>query len=299
MFEFDIVLLTEDRYCNPLVVNDYISNILEDDAILTKALEAKGYRVVRKSWSDNFFKWETSRFVIFRTTWDYFDRFKQFNKWLTATQHKTTFINSADLIKWNLDKHYLDYLKDKNIPTVATLFIDKGAQISLSAIYSELGAGEIVIKPVISGAARHTYRISEQQLPNHESIFQDLIANEDMMAQHFQESIITKGEIAFMVMNGKFTHAVLKKARQGDFRVQDDFGGTLHDYDPTTAEITFAEAAVKACPELPLYARVDVIHDNNGELAVMELELIEPELWFRRNPAAAAKLAGAIYEQNK
>ena len=114
------------------------------------------------------------------------------------------------------------------------------------------------------------------------------------MLQPFQYDIINKGEVAFMLMNGIFTHAVLKKSKPGDFRVQDDFGGTLHDYTPTSEEIAFAEKAVAACSEKPLYARVDIINDNNGQLAVMELEIIEPELWFRRNPLSANFLASAI-----
>jgi hypothetical protein len=99
-----------------------------------------------------------------------------------------------------------------------------------------------------------------------------------------------------MVMNGKFTHAVLKIAKKGDFRVQDDFGGTVHDYSPSQFEIDFAENAVKACKELPIYARVDVFTDNNNKLAIAELELIEPELWFRNHPEAADQLAKGIQQ---
>jgi len=97
-----------------------------------------------------------------------------------------------------------------------------------------------------------------------------------------------------MVIDGKFTHAVLKIAKKGDFRVQDDFGGTVHNYKPTSEEIDFAERVVKACELNPIYARVDMFTDNDGQLAVSELELIEPELWFRKNPDAADKLAFAI-----
>ena len=97
-----------------------------------------------------------------------------------------------------------------------------------------------------------------------------------------------------MVFNGKFTHAILKKAKAGDFRVQDDFGGSVSDYSPTNEEITFAENTVKACPELPIYARVDIFTDNNTKIALSELELIEPELWFRHHPEAATVLAEAI-----
>ena len=114
------------------------------------------------------------------------------------------------------------------------------------------------------------------------------------MLQPFQHNIVTRGEISMMVFNGQFTHAILKKAKAGDFRVQDDFGGSVHDYNPTQEEINFAQSAIRGCPELPVYARVDIFYANNDELAVGELELIEPELWFRNYPKAASVLAKAI-----
>jgi len=114
------------------------------------------------------------------------------------------------------------------------------------------------------------------------------------MLQPFQHAIVKKGELSLIVIDGEFTHAVLKIAKKGDFRVQDDFGGTVHTYTPTKTEIEFAEQAVNACKSKPVYARVDMFIDNNGQLAIAELELIEPELWFRNNTKAADKLALAI-----
>lgn len=91
-----------------------------------------------------------------------------------------------------------------------------------------------------------------------------------------------------------YTHGILKIAKEGDFRVQDDYGGTVHDYQATAEEIAYAEHAVKSCPEMPVYARVDVFLDNQNRLALAELELIEPELWFRNHPEAADELAKGI-----
>ena len=150
------------------------------------------------------------------------------------------------------------------------------------------------MKPVVSGAARHTYMMETDDIQQHEQIFRELIKEEAMMLQEFQENIFEKGEISLMIFGGKYSHAVLKKAKAGDFRVQDDFGGTLHDYEPQKAEIDIAEACMRACPELPLYARVDIMWDNNGNPIVGELEMIEPELWFRRDDKAADRLAEAI-----
>ena len=89
---------------------------------------------------------------------------------------------------------------------------------------------DFVIKPCVSGAARETYHIKIEDVDNHEANFKKLIRQEAMMLQPFQYSVPVKGEVSYMVMNGKFTHAILKKAKPGDFRVQDDFGGTVHDH---------------------------------------------------------------------
>ena len=117
------------------------------------------------------------------------------------------------------------------------------------------------------------------------------------MVQPFQENIIKTGELSLIVMGGKYTHAVRKVAKQGDFRVQDDHGGVVLGYTPTEEEIQFAEKAVAACNERPLYARVDMIRDNANKLAIMELELIEPELFFRFYKPAADRLADVIAQR--
>lgn len=125
-------------------------------------------------------------------------------------QQKTHFINSELLIRWNLDKHYLADLKAKNINIVETLFIEAGYDDSLNSLFINSGFDVAILKPAISGAARHTYKLNAENIGQHEKIFQSLIANEAMLLQPFQQEIITTGEVAFMLMGGKFTHAVLK-----------------------------------------------------------------------------------------
>jgi glutathione synthase/RimK-type ligase-like ATP-grasp enzyme len=157
-----------------------------------------------------------------------------------------------------------------------------------------LGWQKTILKPAVSGAARHTYLLTPDTLVSQEAVFRQLVTHEAMLLQPFQEDIVTRGEVSLMVFGGVYSHAVLKVAKQGDFRVQDDFGGSVHDYQATPEEIAFAEQAVAACDTMPLYARVDILTDNEGQIALGELELIEPELWFRNNPAAADSLAVAV-----
>ena len=115
-----------------------------------------------------------------------------------------------------------------------------------------------------------------------------------MLIQPFFASILNQGEASLMLVNGHFTHSILKKAKAGDFRVQDDFGGTVHDYKPTEKEINFAEQVLKVCKTKPIYGRVDIVWDNNKNFFLSELDIIEPELWIRNYPKSAEKIAEAV-----
>ena len=292
---FDVVILTVHKYVNPKKTDWYIDQVLLEDQLLQTALEKKGLKVCKKDWADTDFDWTTTKYAIFRTTWDYFERFKEFFNWLENTKNKTTFINSAEIISWNIDKHYLKDLQKKEINIAPTLFIEKGDTITLSDLFEKTNWEEAVIKPAISGAARHTYRLTQDNYQEHESIFQELIKKECMLFQSFLENIILLGEISLIIIGGKFTHAVRKIAKNGDFRVQDDHGGKVEKYTPTQEEIIFAENCIKATPFKPIYARVDIVYDNDNKLSLSELELIEPELWFRNHPESAEKLSEEIY----
>nr|WP_321234127.1 hypothetical protein [uncultured Psychroserpens sp.] len=295
--DFDVVILTDNRYLNDSKTDKYKHNVYYEDRLVYHALEQVGLKTLRLAWDDMFFDWSSTKTVLFRSTWDYFDRFPEFSEWLEQVSKQTTLLNSEAIIRWNIDKHYLLDLQEKGIHIAESHFIEKNAKVTLAQLHDILNWNETVLKPCVSGAARHTYKLNASNLEKHETIFQELITNESMMLQPFQFNIVSKGEISMMVFNGTFTHAILKKAKAGDFRVQDDFGGSIQDYRPSKDEIAFAEASVKACSELPIYARVDIFEDNNGEIALSELELIEPELWFRHHKAAALMLAKGVKEK--
>ena len=294
MSHFDIALLTDSRYVKPAKVDLYVQNILDEDKLLINALAERGLQAIRADWADENFAWQEAKVAVFRTTWDYFDRFTEFTRWLDKTRRLTHFVNPYSLIKWNLDKHYLLELQANGVNIPATIFIEPGATTTLAEVIGPTGWPEVILKPAVSGAARHTYRIKAARIADYEKVFQQLTAREAMMVQPFQQSVPDKGEIALMYFNGKYSHAVLKKAKAGDFRVQDDFGGTVHPYKPTAAEIALGEKAISICRPTPVYGRVDILEDNAGNPAIGEVELIEPELWFRMYPPAARLMAAAL-----
>ena len=291
MKKYDVVVLTDSRYVNPLKTNTYISNVLREDELVINALKEKNLSVVKKDWNDSIFDWETTRSILFRSTWDYFDKFELFKKWFNKTKNKCLMINSTETIEWNIDKHYLLDLQEHQIPIPNSEFIKRGSSIDLSLLMQKKNWNEIVVKPTISGAAKNTYRLKEEEIIQFGPTWEKLIYKEDFIVQEFQNNVISEGEVAMIVIGGKFTHAVLKKAKEGDFRVQDDFGGSIAIYNPSEEMVKLAEKCTRILTPIPSYARVDIIWDNLMELAVSELELIEPELWFRLNPNAAQKLA--------
>ena len=290
----DITLLTCRAYYKPDNITPYIQNILLEQELLKSAFESQGLKVDITYWDNPSYEWQQTKPVLFRTVWDYFERFDEFWDWLEQVKTKTRLINSYELIKWNIDKHYLRDLKNNGIQVVPTYFADRGNNICLQEIANLNDWKHIVIKPAISASAFNTYKITNDEIEQKEQLFHELLQTHDMLVQPFFPTISELGEASLMVFGGKFTHAILKKAKAGDFRVQDDFGGTVHDYNPTQEEIKFAEKVFQSCTSLPIYGRVDIVRDSNKHIYLSELEIIEPELWIRNRPESANKIAEAV-----
>lgn len=285
---YDLVILTDQRWVSS-VGDDYHANVLKEDQLLITAFEASGLRVTRQAWNANF-DWSSTRFALFRSTWDYFDRLNEFMEWFETTRTKTEFINPTLLIQWNLHKSYLLDLAKKGIDIVPTQLFKQHQTKDLFQFLESLPWEQFVVKPAISAGAYQTFLMNASSLKS--SVwFEDYLNVRDLLIQPFLPDIRTKGEVSLVYFGDQFSHAVLKKARKGDYRVQDDHGGTVHDYTPSSSEIEFGLKALKACPTKPLYSRVDFSWDSNGKPLLMEIELIEPELWFRRHPDAAKTLA--------
>lgn len=295
-YKADIALLTDHRYESMVALPGdwYLGNILEDDQLLQKELDLLGLSSIRLDWARKDIDWSHYKCAIFRTTWDYFDRFDEFSQWLDAIKAQTKLCNPYSIIKWNMDKHYLKDLDSRGIPVVPSHFVEKGNRINIEEELSKSGRDELVIKPCVSGAARHTYRVNKSNFSTVETIINELLRKESFVCQPFFESVLTQGEDTLMLFGGEYSHAIRKLAKPGDFRVQDDHGGTVHHHQPDAAQIEFAKRAMAVCDPLPSYGRVDMVRDNQGNLAVMELELIEPELWLRKHPPSAKLFAKAI-----
>jgi glutathione synthase/RimK-type ligase-like ATP-grasp enzyme len=293
-----VALLTDSRYTAARAPDGdwYLANILEDDRLLGEALAAQGISSVRVDWADRSVDWSQFQAAVFRTTWDYFDRFEEFQTWFSRVEKQTRLINSPQIILWNRDKHYLQDLESQGITIVPTRYLEIHDRRRLREHLGEWD--HAVVKPCVSGGARHTHRVNRETVEEIETTLAPILTRESFLIQPFQNSILTTGEDSLMFFDGQYTHAVRKSGSQGDFRVQDDFGGTYVNWDPPRDQIEFAERAVRACEAFcgsrPVYARVDLVRSNDGRWAVMELEMIEPELWLRQRPESARAFAMGI-----
>ena len=203
-------------------------------------------------------------------------------------------INDLETLRWNSDKHYLADLEAAGLPIVPTVFVERGEGTSLADAMATLGTDAVVFKPTVSGAAFETHRVQGDGLSEHAERFAALTAERAMMVQPFMTSILERGEVTVVAMQGRPTHGLVKRAKAGDFRVQDDHGGTLHDHAPAPDELAITQAAMRVRATTPVYGRVDLVRDEEGAPRIMELELIEPELWLRLHPPAAQAFADGI-----
>lgn len=316
----DVVVLTDRRYVGTDLVKGpvegYVENVILEDTLVCDALERQGLRVSRHAWCDPKVIWSDVTCAVFRTTWDYFDRWAEFSAWLEATASKTTLLNAPSILEWNLDKHYLQDLEAEGIGVVPTVYLSQGSTLSMTEVMARRHWDDVVVKPAIAGGAYDTYRVTQtgdktrispepSMHEGSETLWRTLLTKQDMLIQPFLNDVMESGEISLIWIDGEVTHGVWKRAKKDDFRVQDDHGGTVQPMEPSDDMVTSAQDIMAKCIEhcqrrgweKPLYARVDLMRDDQGTWLVSELEMVEPELWFRFCPRAADVLAKAVLKR--
>lgn len=256
--------------------------------IQAAALEAAGLVVEPRVWTDPHCA-DGVDVVLPLVAWGYNLRFAA---WLALLDRleaaRVAVLNPVALLRWNSDKAYLAELTTQGIPTVPTLAVDALDDAALVRARDHFGTPELVVKPPISAGADGTYRLTPG-----DSLPPDVRARR-MLVQPFQPAITTHGELSLMLFNGMFSHAVLKSAKPGDFRVQPHLGGTEQAVDAPPEALALAHRAMAAAPATAAYARVDLIADGQGGWQVMELELIEPALWLDKVEGSAERFGTAI-----
>ena len=196
-------------------------------------------------------------------------------------------LNPVPLLRWNSDKRYLAELGDKGLAVIPTRLVAALDEAALAEARAEYG-DELVIKPPVSAAADGTHRLGPgDPLP-------ESARGREMMVQPFLGSVAGEGEYSVMLFGGVFSHAIVKRPKAGDYRVQPHLGGTEEPCDAPAGAIDLAKAALSAAPSDAAYARVDMVRDDGGDLAIIELELIEPSLWLQHAPDGGESFVSAL-----
>lgn len=259
---------------------------------LLAALEARGASARVEPWDadDDLAGWSDADLVAVRTTWDYTDRRDEFLAWAGRVAGVAVLQNPLAVLEWNSHKRYLLELADAGVPVVPTRLVPAGSEPGpLSACRPEF-RGRVVVKPAVSAGGRGTHRGLGPEL---DEALAALVAAGDALVQPAVESIGTEGEVSLIRLGNRWSHAVRKVPAAGGFLVHERHGGRLDDHRPTPREVDVAEAALACSPAPVRAARVDLVR-LDGEPVVMELELIEPELFLRRCPDAPGRLADAL-----
>ena len=250
-------------------------------------------------WDDKNVNWKEYEYLIFRNTWDYYEKETEFNIWLKKIEDlgvKT--LNSLEIINQNKHKFYLNNLQKKGIKIIPTIFVNKTNLLNLKDLIPE-NWKKVVIKPAFSAGSYQTevFEITDNftLIEEINSKFSKIAKTKDLLLQEFMPEILSLGETSFIFFNKKFSHCILKKPVQGDFRVQVQYGGKYQLVHPSEEIINQAQKVIDTFADQLLYARVDGIVIHN-ELNLMEVECIEPDLYFDLAENSRQKFVDSIIE---
>lgn len=277
-----------------LVTSEAFPNLYEDDHLLVKALGELGIDSRPAVWSDREIDWLGFDALVIRSPWDYFERIVEFRAWLDARiASGVPMCNAPGILVWNFDKAYLAELAAAGVAVIPTVVVARGERPDVAALARARGWDEIVVKPTISGGAYRTHRFRTDDAAHYGAQITEILGESGLLIQPYLPQITSEGELSLVFFDGVFSHAVCKRPKVGDYRVQFQFGGTTAPVEVRDEWVAGARACVAAAPGLPLYARVDgVIHE--GRFLLMELEVFEPLLFLACDPAAPGRFARAI-----
>lgn len=265
----------------------------EEHYFLLRFLQQKGLDIHKEAWADDSVQWQQYDCIVLRSPWDYVEKPTQFYQWLDRMSELNIFIlNPPDIVKWNCDKHYLKDIADAGLNVIPTAFIEKGEQFEPEQHFKAFNTGKLIVKPSISGSSKNTFLISPDANENI-PVINRLLEKEAMMVQPFIPRIQEEGEWALVFFGGQFSHALVKKPAEGEFRCQQQFGGTAHAAQPAPTVLKAATEYIAGFANECLYARVDGLVID-GTFHLMELELVDPYLFLSTNEDAAENYYTAL-----
>lgn len=283
-----------------IITDTHQPNWTDSDWTLVAPLQQKGITAVCAAWDDPQVDWKQFQALILRACFNYFRKPDLFRQWIAAMESAgIPLFNSPDIVRWNMDKHYLQDLAQQGVPTVPTIWLAQGMSVNLGRLMDQQGWSQLVMKPSVSAGAANTWLISHAEVSAKQTEFATLLQQMDWMAQPFMSSI-QQGEWSLIYFKGEYSYTLLKKPAAGNIFVQHHHGGTAEIATPPDGFVEQGLVLLQKVEEIVgvpasdlLYARIDGLNEN-GILTLMELELIEPYLYLELVPSAAQQFAQAI-----
>ena len=263
------------------------------DHLLYQPMREIGWKVKPVSWRNREVNWDDFEIVIVRSPWDYQSDPEKFLEVLEAIHNSKALLeNDINIIRENINKLYLKSLQSCGLDIVPSIFADSLKLHELLESFQTFSAQEIIVKPLISANAADTFRLSRG---NERALIcaADFFCDRPCLIQPFMDAIVTEGEYSLFFFDGEYSHTILKTPQQNDFRVQEEHGGTLHLIQPEPRLQLQAHKTMEVLTPLPLYARVDLVR-HADTFCIMELELIEPSLYFNMDPRSPERFTTAF-----
>jgi glutathione synthase/RimK-type ligase-like ATP-grasp enzyme len=269
-----------------LTCDDLTEFVVDDDFAFNefeRQMEDSTYELL--SWSDKSVVWSDFDFAVIRTTWDYTKNIDYFLATLKKIEESgCKLLNPYSVVKWNSHKTYLKDLEEKGIDIIPSIFLERETIGSFQEKLRFLNSKKYVLKPTVGASADKIQVLDEEEVLKQ---FEQCTQLQDWFVQPFIEEVL-EGEISYFFFGGEYSHAVKKTPKKGDFRVQEEHGGLITIHNANEEEKTNAKKVVSCLDQELLYARVDMLITENGA-KLIELELIEPSLYFRIDPKSAAR----------
>lgn len=281
-----------------------------EDRPLLEALRARGAEPEVAVWNDPAVDWSQFDLAVLRSTWDYTDNYAQFLDWASAVPR---LVNPPNVVRWNSDKHYLQRLADHGLEVVKTTWLEPERGFDKRALHNRFPAREdFVIKPAISAGSKDTARYTATDADSRRYAIEHanrlLKEGRSVMVQRYIPEVDSVGETALIFLHGSFSHAVRKDAMlapgddeivEGLYRPESMSAHRATDAEIEAAQNVLAFARARIPGRSPasrplLYARVDLVTPRSGKPVLMELELVEPSLFYSLAPGSLERFADAI-----
>ena len=281
------------RRCAYLTMDD-IGNFVSDADLSFAPMAELGWEVEMVPWRREV-DWDDFDLVYICTPWDYQNDVAGFLHVLeTIERSSATLVNSLELVLWNLEKTYLEELESRGADIVPSLYFDRFDAGRVGACFERYGSEQIVVKPVVGANSDHIYVLKEPPDAGLADELRRIYEQRPFFVQPFIDNVESEGEYSLFFFGGEYSHAILKKPKAGDFRTQEEHGADILAVEAPAELVETAASVLGVISPQPVYVRADYVREAGNRFLLMELELIEPSLYFRADPSSASRFARAL-----